>query len=90
MQFILVSSPVTQYLAGSCFPGGMSRGHGLPSPAPHTPLSSFWRPLPPLCNLDGGPEPSPPVTTEPLVTERVPVPGSWETCWRQSLGAISP
>ena len=51
---------------------GLSCGHSLPSPAPHTRLSSFGQPLPPLCTLDGGPEPSPPVTTEPLVTEWVP------------------
>ena len=89
-QFILVSLIVTQYLAGSCLTGGLSCGHGLPSPAPHTHLSSFWQPLPLLCTLDRGPKPSPPVTTEPLVTEWIPVPGPWETCWRQSLRAISP
>ena len=50
---------------------GLSCGHGLSSPAPHTQLPSFWQPLPPPCTLDGGPEPSPPVTTEPLVTEWV-------------------
>ena len=44
----------------------------------------------PLCTLDGGPEPSPPVTTEPFVTEWVLARGSWETCWRQSLHAIYP
>ena len=89
-EFILVGSTVTQYLAGSCLTGGLSCGHSLSSPTPHAYLSSFWQPLPPLCTLDGGPEPSPPVTMEPLVTESVPVSGSWETWWRHSLHAISP
>ena len=58
---------------------------------PHPTLTChlFGSPYPPLCTLDSGPEPSPLVTTEPLVTERVPVLGSWEMCWRQSLRAIS-
>ena len=51
-------------------------------------LLTFWQPLSPLCTLDSGPEPSPPVATEPLVTEWVPVLGSWEMCWRRSLHAI--
>ena len=87
-EFILVGSTVTQYLAGSYLTGGLSCGHSLPSPALHTQLLSFWQPLPPLCTLDSGPEPSPPVATEPLVTEWVPVLGSWEMCWRRSLHAI--
>ena len=68
---------------------GLSCGHGFPSPTHHTPLTSFWQPLPPLCTPDDGPEPSPPVTMEPLVTEWVSGSGPWETCWRQSLCAIS-
>ena len=51
---------------------GLSCGHGFPSPTHHTHLTSFWQPLPPLCTPDGGLEPSPPVTMEPLVTEWVP------------------
>ena len=58
---------------------------------PHPTLTChlFGSPSPPR-TLDRGPEPSPLVTTEPLVTEWILVPGPWETCWRQSLLAISP